>query len=490
MAHAGRYSAAVRVRNVAMLPAVALAVVLALLGAAPSASAGSSSCPNEAIRVQQKVAEVGASTYLPECRAYERASPAAKNGQELGPPNDGAPNEIPYQPAVHAAGVFYILEGAAPGSESGAFWSPSIARLEGGEAPWTNFPEAPTERFAALPPEYGRVANYAFLNPELTCGIEVTALPQPAYPGAPVADVPPGEEQLFEEGLDVGNIYTRNFLSGDNVLVTSEKPREPQQQTELTANYHIDGVSADCKHVLFQTEEFYEFHVTPKSSEYAPVGSLYEWNEGSEGPQDASVLPSGEAATNVVVNGQSASYGSPPIHDLAVEDESTRAFFTASTGKAVEPGVAAGSAQVFMRLDGKTTVSLSASKTSTPDRGAFLEESSADGSRGFFIANYGLVAPSGSAEHCENAPTAGPHYGEGCDLYEYHVTNATTGAGTLTDLSGDPSDASGASVRGVVGSSEDGTVVYFSATGQLVAGKGNSASQNAEKGEANVYAAH
>src|SRR5208282_1989900 len=63
--------------------------------------------------------------------------------------------------------------------------------------------------------------------------------------------------------------------------------------------------------------------------------------------------------------------------------------------------------------------------------------------------------------------------GSGCDLYEYDVGN-----GHLDDISSDPGDANGADVRGVLGIAADGSAVYFSATGQLVPGIGNTEAEN------------
>lgn len=73
----------------------------------------------------------------------------------------------------------------------------------------------------------------------------------------------------------------------------------------------------------------------------------------------------------------------------------------------------------------------------------------------------------------------------GHDLYRYDPPTATTAA-KLIDLSVDanPADAAtGANVKGVVGSSRDGSYVYFVATGELLSGHG-------VDGEPNLYVWH
>ena len=133
------------------------------------------------------------------------------------------------------------------------------------------------------------------------------------------------------------------------------------------------------------------------------------------------------------------------------------------------------------------------------DTGAKFEAASADGARVFFVANYGLVGADGTS-NCllmtvNNQKDENNGAGTGCDLYEYDVQG-----GSLNNLSADATDPHGADVRGVLGISEDGSVVYFAATGQLVPDEGNTAEEDEKtegttrsgepktEAEANVYA--
>src|ERR1700754_3544415 len=54
-----------------------LGVLLALGCAAPATAAAGDACPNAAVRAQQ------GSGFLPDCRAYERVSPAEKAGGDV-----------------------------------------------------------------------------------------------------------------------------------------------------------------------------------------------------------------------------------------------------------------------------------------------------------------------------------------------------------------------------------------------------------------------
>ncbi len=460
---------------------VGCAVLLGTLAPIGKAAV-SKACPNEAIREQQAVTE-----YLPECRAFERISPAAKNGQELGPINSLVADEVSYQAATRGPAAFYTMEGGIPGSESGALYPPVLSRWQSPTEPWQAFPQAPSTEFSAFRTGAQRNgAPFGYLNPSLTCGVYASELAQPEHPGVS-GEAPelPANETPDEQ---VQNLYVKDFTRETNTLVTSVRPQEPA----LSAGaYLVAGATADCKHVIFENlDRGYSLPVTPKSPQYAPRNSLYEWSQGSEGPRVASVLPDGAPAGSVLVGGAFSAYGSPPLNQIS--SDGARAFFTAQAEGTEEEGVQSGTPQVYMRVDGSKTLTISASKTcvakqpcSTVDRGALFEGASSDGTRAFFLANYGLTPSSSAGSEaqttCDTSATDGK-YGEGCDLYEFRLADAAGGEGTLTDLSADleaqTGDTKGANVRGVVGISGDGSSVYFSTSGQLVPGKGNTEAQN------------
>ena len=210
----------------------------------------------------------------------------------------------------------------------------------------------------------------------------------------------------------------------------------------------------------------------------------------------ASVLPDGTPATEVL-DAHAGEFFSD-LHELS--SDGRRAYFTAvSDGKGPGEEKDAHAAQVYLREAGKTTAVSISANTAVRDTGAKLEAASADGGRVFFVANYGLAAGDGTSTCLLNSindeKDEDNGAGTGCDLYEYDVEGKS-----LTDLSADTTDPHGADVRGVLGISEDGSVVYFASTGQLLPGAGDTAAEDeATEGttrggepkteaEANVYA--
>jgi hypothetical protein len=100
-----------------------------------------------------------------------------------------------------------------------------------------------------------------------------------------------------------------------------------------------------------------------------------------------------------------------------------------------------------------------------------------------------------TAQSPEGIATGGGHLywgshpsGRGTDLYRYQ---AATGA--LTDIVPDPNDVTGADVKGVLGTSNDGTYVYFVANGALAAGASPGTCEGPLKavtGSCNLYLWH
>jgi hypothetical protein len=166
---------------------------------------------------------------------------------------------------------------------------------------------------------------------------------------------------------------------------------------------------------------------------------------------------------NTMAGGRERGYYTQPVH--ALSRDGSVAFFTSA-----EAG------QLYARLNPSAeqsplngseectdpqlacTLEVSASQRTTPDPNgekpaAFLS-ATPDGSKVFFMSSGKLT---------DNA-TTGPS-DEGNDLYSYD-----TQSGELVDLTPDAADPNGAEVRGLLGSSEDGSYAYFTANGVLAAG--------------------
>ncbi len=167
----------------------------------------------------------------------------------------------------------------------------------------------------------------------------------------------------------------------------------------------------------------------------------------------------------------------------AVSSDGSRVFFTARANE----GIDAAENEVFVRENANATIEVSASKAipAVRDARARFQAASKDGSQVFFTGSYGLTTTSSTG-----ATTCSSATGAGCDLYRYDVNT-----GALTDISADvhaveTGDTTGADVLGVLGISEEGADVYFSASGQLVPGKSSTQATNTADRQANVYVYH
>jgi hypothetical protein len=447
------------------------------------AGALAAGCPNEAIRETEHVTAL-----LPDCRAYEMITPVNKNDQEVTVPFYTTADEVPFQASVRGPGSTFTMTGGFPGSESTAQFAVGIGTGGAIGSPWSDLALSPETRFGRLGTEGTRHSgDFLHYSPTLSCGVETTALPQAKNHGEAAPEVAPGElasdevQRLYMWSAPAG-APPSDTARGTYTLVTSVRPREPGGPYS-GGGWQVDGASEDCTHVAFETGEAgYELPLTPSSKEYAPPGSLYEWSPAS-GPRVASLLPDGIPATSVLPL-ESGLKGSDV--NLMSADGS-RLLFTATSDESAAPEER-GDRQVFTRVKGAQTIQISASDTGTPDRGSKFQAASRDGSKVFFTANYGLTEQSSSGPAAPTSCSQSVAPGQGCDLYEYDAAS-----GKLTDLSVDTGltgDTSGADVRGVVGISRDGSYVYFSTGGQLIAGEGNSGAVNEAQHDANVYAYH
>jgi hypothetical protein len=268
-----------------------------------------------------------------------------------------------------------------------------------------------------------------------------------------------------EEG---SNLFRRN-PDGSLTLLTQLSPTNPvSERTSNQLGFLTVGASPDCHRIYFQTTFNYEGIGSGGNPE------LYEWDEASS-PHLHHVGfvpgPSGEVAVPAEGGGN---------HNMfvgAVSSDGGQIVFQATRQR---PGRVAGEGEngkvgVFVRIDGSETIDVSESETTAPDLGARYEYATPAGSRVFFTANAGLTSSGSSA---------------GTDLYEYDLEKQSS-EHPLTDLSADtnPVDSAGAGASGVFGASDDGSYVYFAATGQLVAGKGETQAHNIADSTYNVYLA-
>ena len=438
---------------VPVLP-VSLALVICGVLFGPVAGAWAGSCPNEAFRT-------GPGSNLPDCRAYEMVSPPEKNGGEIdgGPVLEGTPPS-PEQAALNGEAVTYGSTTTFPEANplSAPVTSQYISRR--GPAGWYTQAITPVqnEPGGVLNREQGAVDFSLFhgFTEDLSHAFML------AYEPSPVAEAP----------AKYYNPYVRNNLDNTYRLLSKEKP--PVQIpgiSNIFQGFRIEfaGMSSDGSHVVFSAND----KLTPGA--LPGHNNLYESSDGRL--ELVSVLPTtGEATSGSVFGREEFDQGGlNEGYNHVISSDGSRAFWTASSEAGSEYR------KIYMHeltAAGARTVQVSASQKNNGGGpggtdphgplGAFYDTASIDGNEVFFT----------SCEKLTNDSTAGPtngnQYGqcfrrrsisEGLDLYRYE-----TSTGKLTDLSVDPIPGQTASLVNVLGASEDGSSVYFTAHGALVEG--------------------
>ncbi len=264
------------------------------------------------------------------------------------------------------------------------------------------------------------------LSPDLSTGV-VRANPSlpPLTAGAPNV-------------AKVQNLYVRRDLRtpGDGTYTLMSDAVSPQGTNDINRP-DFGGASADFRHVAFDTR----LNLTADAS--GTGVKAYEWADGAV--RLAGVLPDGRAAAS-----SSVEKGFGYWHPHGVSADGSRVLFTSPAGVR---------GNLYMRVDGATTVQLNRSERAVPDapQSATFQTESADGTRVFFTTLEKLV--DGDDDTC-------------VDLYLYDASLPDGDPHNLVRISTDqePADGLCADVGGVVGTSRDGTTAYFLATRQLVLG--------------------
>jgi WD40-like Beta Propeller Repeat len=443
-----------RVRGVAVL-AIAGIWLGSALGAPARATAV---CPNAQFRGV-------ASEHLPDCRAYEQVSPVEKDGQDavsLQPlkPAQSAPCE-----AGEACTLAYMTVGAAYGGAQGNELPDAYLAARGPDG-WQTTPVSPPTLQA--PANSNVKVSYAFSE-----DLSQTLLRVPF--------------QQLTEGAAAGvyNLFMRN-ASGDYSLVTTTAPPEPPslgcgncfESEDVPA---FAGASSNFGHVIFEANESLAPGAPASGTE-----NLYEETGGRVSL--VGILPDGGIPPLGATAGGGIEAVEERAHELerAVSQNGSQILFEAAADGGAPDPQQRGMTELYDRIDGSSTVEVSA-----PAPGARSGEcepiqhvcnaepaqfwtASADGAFVYFTSKAALTRQSFTGvEASEPNPPENP----GNDLYRYSVAT-----GELTDLTADTKDVDGADIQGVVGSSQDGSYVYFVADGELAIG--------AESGKPNLYVWH
>ena len=375
------------------------------------------------------------------------------------------------QVASDGSRVSYILAYGLPDSTVGGEVQYQSAR---GPSGWTSWQlTAPAVGPIVTDGTTGDPGSDVYLSDDLTCGFTVSN--QALTANAPTQVIEAGGVNLFRRGSD-----------GDYTVVTPEpaNPRADPPASGFVDYYKVEGASPDCDRAFFRTNYRYDGVTTgtgagPFGSINGPQTYMYEWRNGELAPATVVPSPSGLVpaldATPGWYNG---------AHHNAVSADGRRLFFTATS----QQGADVGKKAVFLR-EGDDTIDVSQSENGTVNQGARYQDAAEDGSKVYFLANYGLTAAASNGPQTANCSLSGiGAIGAPCTLYEYDVQT-----GDLTDLTAttDPVNSNGPVVAGVLDVSDTGSHVYFAARAQLVDGEGKTYAQNiAGTGSYNLYVAH
>jgi hypothetical protein len=417
---------------------------------------------------------------LPDNRRYELVTPAVRGNGSLLPSGDGLyAFGGGYQASSSGDKLAYLSVTPFPGSTAGGVENYLASRGAGG---WSSQDLSPREAPAHGLLDFPKIDAFS---PDLS---KATL----AIGGGSTGVVFLGQDDpplVSGEPANNKNLFLRDNTNASYQLMNVT----PAGVTPAGTNF--GGASQNLSHVVFDSVA----QLTPGALG-GGVSNLYQWVGGTVSlVSQIPVAPgvhcgSGGSACTAA---QAAGLGTAQPLDAsalnAVSLDGSKIFFTNRAEAADQTD------RLYMRENGTSTTEISASqKTNGTGPGgtdangpqsAFYFPAAADGSKAFFASCEQLtndstaVHPGQSGSSCDEPPNQ-----QGWDLYSYD-----TARGSLSDLSVDRhGDPLGADVQGILGSSTDGSYVYFVANGVLARGAslGDCTVVPQTTGQCNLYLAH
>ncbi|HEV3094026.1 MAG TPA: hypothetical protein VGY30_05870 [Solirubrobacteraceae bacterium] len=359
---------------------------------------------------------------LPGCRAWEMVSSNAKGGADVSPVSEAVRTADD-----GSAASFISLSGFGDVIGDGVGFEYMGVRSESpnpGNQGWVTHAITPPQPSA-------NINELASVNLQ-THYVDFEGFSSDLNRAVTIATRPVTEEPLVQNLI--GNLYLREDLRtpghGDYRLLDECSVCTSPLPIEVQSSMRFDGATPDYSRLIFESKD----NLTADAS--GGGLKIYEWHEDVVGlvskAQNGSTVPS---ATAGGLQGE-GTYQSATHH--AISSDGSKIFFQNDTSGGVE--------NLYMRLNGTSTVKLNASERTPPAEPALAHYATAsqDGSRVFFTSTEPLT---------DDAPTAGNK------LYMYNTTLPLEEPHHLTFLA--------PNVETVLGASDDGSYVYFISAAHL-----------------------
>jgi hypothetical protein len=422
-------------------------------GVLPASSSATRSCENEQSRVETH------STQLPDCRAYEQVTPVYKEGYELS-------TEGRLSVSADGSHLLAFSFGTFAGSEDSSHVGTAYGLARTGSGWTATALTPPASQFAMCSGPFSFLASADFASMLFRAHLGAS---QPFF-----------AQDFYRRNSDgaftlVGPALPSSATAGPPSGQCSGESQVPDE----SGTFSTLGDSRDLSRVLFAMSAEEGANVLwPGDTTHAFDRSLYEYvGTGNAAPLLVGVTGP-EGSTSLV--GQCGTYwGSTFSEDAynAISADGSKVFFTPA-GEDTEPcgGTQPPVNELFARIDQSQTVAISEPTTGPSGdcstcligapADATFQGASEDGSRAFFTTGQELLPGD-----------------TGNNLYEYDF-NAADEHEKVSLVSGGPEAAA---VQGVARVSEDGSHVYFVATGKLTS-EPNGVGRVAIPGEDNLYA--